>query len=245
MRKFIVGNWKMNGMLGDLVQLEAICAAAENYKSIDFALCLPATLISAACLLVSKDVVGAQDCHHNSSGAHTGCISAQMIAEAGASIVILGHSERRAAQGETNEQVQAKALAARAAGMSVIICVGETEAQHNAGQANEAVMKQLQASVPENANADWVTIAYEPIWAIGTGRIPAPYEIEHIHAGIREALKNRFGEAAARIRILYGGSMAGENAVELLAIENVDGGLIGGASLQADKLIPIMIAASK
>ena len=244
MRKLIAGNWKMNGLIAQLDDVEAIVSAVSAYPEVDTALCIPSTLIRPAAGRFPEMVIGGQDCHMASSGAHTGCISAAMLADAGAQFTIVGHSERRAAQGESDADVRAKALAARSAGLSVIVCVGETEAERDAGQAESVVLGQLAGSVPDEATSQWVSIAYEPVWAIGTGRIPSIDDVAAMHAAIRNALVSRFGADGAAIRILYGGSMNGDNAKNLLAVANVDGGLIGGASLNADKFLPIVEAAA-
>lgn len=245
MRKLIAGNWKMNGLLAQLDDVAAIAEAVKAHPGVDTALCLPATLIRPAAGRFPAMAVGGQDCHTASSGAHTGCVSAEMLADAGARLTIVGHSERRAAQGESDADVRGKALAARAARLSVIVCVGETEAERDAGQATTIVLGQLAASLPDEAAGDWLSVAYEPVWAIGTGRIPSVEDVEAMHAAIRAALVGRFGDAGRAIRILYGGSMNGENAASLLAIANVDGGLIGGASLTAEKFLPIVVAAAE
>jgi triosephosphate isomerase (TIM) len=244
MRKFIAGNWKMNGRLADMETITAIAEAAVNFPDVDTALCLPATLIAAASQANPGYCIGAQDCHAAVSGAHTGCLSAAMLKEAGASLTIIGHSERRAAQHESNAEVRAKALAAKDARLSAIICVGETEAERDAGMAVAIVLQQLDQSLPDEAASDWLSVAYEPVWAIGTGRIPSTDDVAQMHAAIRADLETRFGSDGAAMRILYGGSMNGDNAAGLLAIANVDGGLIGGASLSAEKFIPIVAAAA-
>lgn len=244
MRKLIAGNWKMNGLLAHLEDIAAIGEAVLAYPSVDTALCIPATLIRPAAARFASLAIGGQDCHMAASGAHTGCISAEMLADAGARLTIAGHSERRAAQGESDADVRGKALAAKAAGLSAIVCVGETEAERDAGKAEAVVLGQLAGSLPDEAASVWLSVAYEPVWAIGTGRIPSAADVEAMHAAIRAALVARFGEDGAAIRILYGGSMNGDNAASLLAIPNVDGGLIGGASLKADKFLPIVAAAA-
>ena len=244
MKKFIAGNWKMNGRLADVATIQAIASAVSNFPTVDTALCLPATLISAATAAQKGMRIGAQDCHAAASGAHTGCLSADMLAEAGATITIVGHSERRAAQHENDADIRAKALAAKAAGLSVIVCVGETESERDAGMAVAVVLSQLAQSAPDEAVSTWLSIAYEPVWAIGTGRIPSMDDVEQMHDAIRDALNSRFGADGANMRILYGGSMNGENAASLLAVPNVDGGLIGGASLTAEKFLPIVAAAA-
>ena len=177
------------------------------------------------------------------SGAHTGCVSADMLVDAGASLTIVGHSERRAAQHEQDNDVLAKAEAAHNAGLKVIICVGETLAERDAGNALNIVLGQVAGSLPQNISGDWLSVAYEPVWAIGTGRIPEMADVREMHGAIRSALVDRYGTVGNGVRILYGGSMNGDNAAELLAVENVDGGLIGGASLTCAKFEPILAAA--
>ncbi|MGL5839477.1 MAG: triose-phosphate isomerase [Sphingorhabdus sp.] len=244
MRKLIAGNWKMNGMQAELAEVEAIFAAVGSFPMVDTALCLPSTLIHRAAERFPEMTIGGQDCHHAASGAHTGCVSAAMLADAGARLTIVGHSERRAAQKESDADICGKTKAAKAAGLSAIVCIGETEAERDAGQAEAVVLEQLAGSLPQDASGDWLSIAYEPVWAIGTGRIPSIDDVEAMHGAIRGALRVRFGDAGNDIRILYGGSMNGENAASLLAIPNVDGGLIGGASLKAEKFLPIVEAAA-
>ncbi len=237
----IAGNWKMNGGLdevdglaGDLAGRMAGLAAAPGFE---MAVCPPFPLLPmvASAIEESGIALGAQDCHGNEKGAHTGDVSAKLLAQVGCAYVIVGHSERRTDHGETDEQVRAKAEAAQAAGMAAIVCVGETEAERDAGRATEVVVGQVVGSVPEGATAENLVIAYEPVWAIGTGKTATPQDAQDMHAAIRASLADRFGaETAAGIRILYGGSMKPGNAVELLALADVDGGLIGGASLVAD-----------
>ena len=243
-RKLVAGNWKMNGMQSHLAEIEAIGRIAAERPVVEVGLCVPATLITAAAQRKGGAFIGAQDCHMNASGAHTGCLSADMLAEAGAEYVIVGHSERREAQGESDADVAAKALAARAAGLNVILCVGESLDVRDAGDAEAVVSAQLLASLPDGAAADWLAIAYEPIWAIGTGRIPTMEAVASMHAALRASLASRIGaQEADAMRILYGGSMNGDNAAELMAIPDVDGGLIGGASLTAAKFGPVIAAA--
>lgn len=244
MRKYIVGNWKMNGTSSDLQEISAIAALATQYPLVDIAICLPATLIARAAASMPDFAIGGQDCHMHANGAHTGCISAPMLVDAGATLTIIGHSERRSDQYETNANTCAKASAAHGAGLKSIVCVGETLAERDAGQALEIVLGQLEGSLPDDATADWLSVAYEPVWAIGTGRIPAESDVAEMHFAIRKQLISRFGSNGETIRILYGGSMNGENASMLLAIPNVDGGLIGGASLSAVKFEPIFKAAT-
>lgn len=244
-RKYIVGNWKMNGLLAQLEDIAEIASVASNHSNVDVGICPPATLIAAVVAQSPELAIGAQDCHFNASGAHTGNLSPAMIKEAGASFTILGHSERRADQQESNAIVKAKAQAAHEAGLGAIICVGETEEERDAGQAVEIVRVQLSRSIPESAKSSWLTIAYEPVWAIGTGRIPSLSDVEEMHGEIRRKLGELVGEGSDSVRILYGGSMNGDNAAELLAVANVDGGLVGGASLTAAKFGPIIAAAAK
>jgi triosephosphate isomerase (TIM) len=243
MRKFIVGNWKMNGTSADLDEIAAISALAQLYPSVDSALCLPATLVERAAKVVGDFMIGGQDCHMQTAGAYTGCISADMLLDAGAALTILGHSERRAAQHERDGDIRAKAETAHAAGLQVIVCVGETLEEREAGKALEIVLGQVAHSVPDAAAGNWLSLAYEPVWAIGTGRVAEPADVADMHATIRAALGERFGAEGDNIRILYGGSMNGDNAKQLLAVPNVDGGLIGGASLTAAKFKPILAAA--
>lgn len=242
MRKLIVGNWKMNGTSADLTEIELIAGAAAKHEAADAALCLPATLIERAVSRVSGFDFGGQDCHMEETGAHTGCVSAAMLADVGAVMTIIGHSERRAAQHETDVQIFAKATAAHEAGLRVIVCVGETLQERDAGQAKAIVLGQLERSLPADSDGSWLSVAYEPVWAIGTGRIPSYTDVAEMHAAIRTQLVARFGDAGQIIRILYGGSMNGDNAAMLLAIPDVDGGLIGGASLTTAKFTPILAA---
>lgn len=243
MRKLIVGNWKMNGTSRDLDEIRAISTVAQMYASVDSALCIPATLIERAVAAVGEFPVGGQDCHMQNAGAHTGCVSADMLSDAGAALTIIGHSERRAAQHENDADIRAKAEAAHTAGLSVILCVGETLEEREAGKAMDVVLGQLRQSVPDNAAGQYLSVAYEPVWAIGTGRVAEPEDVKEMHGAIRAALTARFGDEGPMIRILYGGSMNGDNAAQLLAVPNVDGGLIGGASLTAAKFAPILAAA--
>jgi triosephosphate isomerase len=243
MRKFIVGNWKMNGTSSDLDEIAAISAVAQYHISVDSALCLPATLIERAVKAVGAFPIGGQDCHMQKSGAHTGCVSGDMLSDAGAVLTIIGHSERRAAQQEQDSDIRAKAETAQAAGLNAIVCVGETLEEREAGKALDIVLAQVAHSLPDSAAGGWLSVAYEPVWAIGTGRVAEPADVAGMHAAIRTALVTRFGAEGANIRILYGGSMNGDNAAVLLAVPNVDGGLIGGASLTAAKFQPILAAA--
>lgn len=242
-RPLIAGNWKMNGVRASLAEVEGIAALADDASGVDVALYVPATLIAPASAAAPLLVIGGQDCHHNDTGAHTGCISAAMLAEAGAKSVIVGHSERRTDQHESDADIAAKAVTARKAGLSVILCVGESLDVRDSGQAEAVVSRQLVASLPEGASADWLAIAYEPIWAIGTGRIPTMDAIDAMHRALRGALRGAIGERADAVRILYGGSVNGDNAADILAIADVDGALVGGASLTAAKFGPIVAAA--
>ncbi len=244
-RKLVVGNWKMNGMRAHLGEVEAIGRVAAAHPAVEVGLCLPATLIMAGSERRGAAFIGAQNCHMDMSGAYTGSLSAEMLAEAGATWVITGHSERREARGETNADIAAKSVAAHKAGINVILCVGETIDIRDAGRAEEVVSAQLLASLPEGASADWLAVAYEPIWAIGTGRIPTIEAVASMHAALRAALRSRIGEEADKVRILYGGSMNGDNAVELMSVPDVDGGLVGGASMTAEKFAPIIEAADQ
>ena len=243
-RKLIAGNWKMHGLSSDLDEIGKIASAAAQYSQVDVALCVPSILIERAVRRVPGFAIGAQDVHGASSGAHTGCISAQMLLDAGASLTIVGHSERRDAQRESDEEVRKKAQAALSAGLSVILCIGETLEVREQGAAIDTVVRQLDYSLPDIVDAEGgLAIAYEPIWAIGTGKIPTSTEIEEMHRAVRNMLRSRFSGFADQMRILYGGSVKASNAVEIFAIDNVDGALVGGASLKAADFIPIVAAA--
>ena len=243
-RKLIAGNWKMNGSLPQLAELAAISAAAREAPGVDVAICPPFTLISAAAARSGGLSIGGQDCHAAPFGAHTGSVSAAMLKEAGARLVIVGHSERRAEQGESDAAVRAKAEAALAAGLQTIVCVGESEAERLAGRAIDRCSAQLAGSIPEIGGDAELLIAYEPIWAIGTGRTATCDDVAEIHQVIRSVLVDRFGDAGGRIRILYGGSVRGDNAADLFAVDDVDGALVGGASLSAEQFVPIIQAAA-
>lgn len=243
MRKLAAGNWKMNGLEANLAEVEAL-VAAHRAPRCEVLLCPPATLISRMAARATGDLfIGAQDCHAKASGAHTGDISAAMLSDAGATHVILGHSERRADHGETDALVRAKAEAALAEGLVTIVCVGETESQRDAGETLEIIGSQLAGSVPEAATARSTVIAYEPVWAIGTGRTPTLEEIAEVHAFLRARLAERFSDADA-FRLLYGGSVKPSNAAEIFAVANVDGALVGGASLKAADFGAIVAALS-
>ncbi|MBA3941308.1 MAG: triose-phosphate isomerase [Sphingopyxis sp.] len=243
-RKYVVGNWKMNGLTGAIGEAQAIFAAAADHDGVDVAICPPFTLIGAMVAAAPGSAVGGQDCHNAASGAFTGSVAAPMLVDAGASLVIVGHSERREGYSESDVDVRAKAQAALGAGLSVILCVGEPRAVREAGGAIEYVLAQVAGSVPDDFDAARLAIAYEPIWAIGTGLVPTVGDVEAMHGAIRAALAGRFGAAAGEMRILYGGSVNGDNAAELLGAGDVDGALVGGASLTAAKFVPIVAAAA-
>ncbi len=240
-RKLAAGNWKMNGTEDSLIEVERL-VAAHAAPSVDIVLCPPATLLSRMAARAGHIGVGGQDCHAAASGAHTGDISVAMLADAGASHVIVGHSERRADHGETDATVRAKAEAVLAGGLTAIVCIGETLAEREAGRTLDVVGTQLAGSVPEAATGATAVIAYEPVWAIGTGKVATPVEIAEVHAFIRGELVNRFGAEGNAFRILYGGSVKASNAAEIFAVPDVDGALVGGASLKAADFSPIVTA---
>ncbi|MEO6581701.1 MAG: triose-phosphate isomerase [Sphingomicrobium sp.] len=245
MRNLVAGNWKMHGVASDLEQVEAIAAASQQLGSVDVALCLPMPLIERAVRLVPGFAIGAQDVHFADKGAHTGNASADMLKDAGASLTIVGHSERRDAHRESDAEVKAKAEAALGAGLRVIVCVGESLEVREAGDAVATVSTQLDSSLPrEDAATDRLAVAYEPIWAIGTGKVASSNDIAEIHSAIRERLRAAYGDAGTRVRILYGGSVKAANAAEIFAVANVDGALVGGASLKAVDFLPIVEAAA-
>jgi triosephosphate isomerase len=247
MRTLLAGNWKMNGMKGALGEIRALGRAfADDAPLGDVLICPPATLIAEASRAAAGSVIaiGGQDCHHQPAGAFTGDVSAEMLRDAGGTAVIVGHSERRQLHGETNQMVAAKARAAERASLYAIVCVGETEAERLAGRAIEVVSVQLRESLPAEFGSSDAAVAYEPVWAIGTGRTPTPSEIHEMHAAIRAVLSEG-GPDKANIRILYGGSVKPENAAEILAIPHVDGALVGGASLKAADFLRIVRAAPK
>jgi triosephosphate isomerase (TIM) len=243
-RKYIVGNWKMNGLRGDLGEAQAIAAVAAAHGNVDTAICPPATLISAMAAAVPGLRVGGQDCHASAGGAFTGSVSAAMLVDAGAPLTIVGHSERREGCGESDTDVRAKAEVALAAGLDVILCVGEPIAVREAGEAISYVLAQIHGSLPEGHDPARLAIAYEPIWAIGTGLVPTIADVAAMHGAIRGALAERGAALAAGTRLLYGGSVNGDNAAELLGAGDVDGALVGGASLTAAKFGPIVAAAA-
>lgn len=242
-RPLIAGNWKMNGTLAEAIDLARGVAAGEA-PGVDLLVCppFPHLVPVAGTLLKSEVALGAQDCHAAASGAHTGDVAAPMLADLGARYVILGHSERRADHGESDAIVRAKAEAALAAKLVPVVCVGESEAQRLAGEAEAVVATQLAGSLPDGFAAAGGVVAYEPVWAIGTGRTPTEADIAAMHARIRAELQRAFGEAGSKLRILYGGSLKPANAKAILALPHVDGGLIGGASLKAADFLAIATA---
>ena len=242
LRPLVAGNWKMNGLAASAAELSKIVAgAAALGAKADLMVCPPATLIAnfAAAARGSAVTIGGQDCHANASGAHTGDIAAEMLADAGACAVIVGHSERRTDHRETDAQVRAKALAARRAGLVAIVCVGEQRAEREAGQTLAIVGGQLDGSLPDAGTAANLVIAYEPVWAIGTGLTPTPADVAQVHAFIRQRLTERYGAQGSQTRILYGGSVKPSNAQELLTIADVNGALVGGASLKSEDFLGI------
>ena len=242
-RPFVAGNWKMNGLSASLSEIEAMRKAVDAGEAgeAELAVCPPATLLAQAAwrLRGSKVALGGQDCSPEPSGPYTGDISAPMLKDAGATYVIVGHSERRAQHHETDELVRAKAQAALKAGLIPIVCIGETQAEREAGQQAAVVIRQLRRSLPQGATSDTVVIAYEPVWAIGTGLTPTPGDVAAIHNGIRGLLTEVGGPSAAKTRVLYGGSVKPSNCRELLTLDNVDGALVGGASLKASDFLAI------
>lgn len=244
-RKYIVGNWKMNGTRASIDEARSIFSVAASHAAVDVAICPPFTLIAAMTAACDGQAIGGQDCHSEASGAFTGSVSAPMLADAGARLTIVGHSERREGFGESDADVRAKAEAALAAGLSVILCVGEPRAVRESGDAIPFVVAQVAGSLPAQFDPSRLAIAYEPIWAIGTGLVPTAGDVAAMHGAIRAELSARGGAAAADVmRILYGGSVNGDNAAELLGTGDVDGALVGGASLTAAKFGPIVAAAA-
>src|SRR5262245_13309950 len=241
-RPLVAGNWKMNGLRASAAELTKITSGApEMAARTDLMVCPPATLLATFASLVQGTpvMVGAQDCHAEAAGAFTGDISAEMLADAGAVAVIVGHSERRTYHKETDADVRAKALAARRAGLTAIVCVGETRAEREAARAPAVVGAQLDGSLPDGATADNLVVAYEPVWAIGSGLTPTAGDVAEMHGFIRQRLAGRFGTAGRGMRILYGGSVKPSNAGELLGVDDVDGALVGGASLKAAEFLAI------
>jgi triosephosphate isomerase len=241
-RHLIAGNWKMNGLKSSLAEFEAIREGAVAVAGkADLLVCPPATLVAAFADKAkgSKLAVGAQDCHPKASGAHTGDLSAEMLADAGASAIIVGHSERRADHAETDAVVRQKAEAAWRAGLTAIVCIGETQGQRDAGQTLDICGGQLKGSLPDGSTSANLIVAYEPVWAIGTGLTPTARDVEQVHRFIRTVLTDRFKAEGGKIRILYGGSVKPSNAAELMAVANVNGALVGGASLKAADFLAI------
>jgi triosephosphate isomerase len=242
-RPLIAGNWKMNGLRASMAEFEAMLAGSTGVAAkADLLVCPPATLLAAFADKArgAKAIsVGAQDCHIKPSGAHTGDISAEMLADAGASAIIVGHSERRADHGESDIAVHQKVEAVWRAGLTAIVCIGETQHQRDSGQTLDICGGQLGLSLPQASRADNVVVAYEPVWAIGTGLTPTARDVEQIHGFIRELLTERFSAEGTRMRILYGGSVKPSNAAELMAVANVNGALVGGASLKAADFLAI------
>jgi triosephosphate isomerase (TIM) len=240
-RPLVAGNWKMNGVRASVAELARIVVGARELTAIDILVCPPATLVAefAAAAAGSPVRIGAQDCHPEPAGAFTGDLSAEMLKDAGASAVIVGHSERRSYHRETDGDVQSKALAARRAGLCAIVCVGETRSERDGGRALSVVGTQLDGSVPDGATAANLVVAYEPVWAIGSGLTPTPSDIAEMHGVVRRRLVARFGTEGEGIRILYGGSVKPANASELMHVADVDGALVGGASLKADEFLAI------
>jgi triosephosphate isomerase len=245
-RTLVAGNWKMNGLRGSEAELAEMARGAQGLGSIDIIVCPPATLITQFASAVGGGPlrIGAQDCHAEPAGAFTGDISAEMLKDAGAIAVIVGHSERRIYHKETDADVRAKVLAARRAGLLAIACVGETRDERESGAARTVVGRQLDGSLPDGISSENLVVAYEPVWAIGTGLTPVPADVAEMHGFIRRHLTARFGHGMQRIPILYGGSVKAANAPELAGIADVDGALVGGASLKANEFIAIASAYS-
>jgi len=243
-KPLVAGNWKMNGLRADLGEIAAVGKGIAG-ESCEVAICPPATLIGGAVKTAagSNLIIGGQDCHAEGAGAHTGDISAEMIADLGGKLVIVGHSERRAGYGETDAMVKAKAEAAWRAGLIAVLCIGETEAERRSGGTLDVLARQIAGSVPERATADKLVVAYEPVWAIGTGLTPSEDDIAEAHAHIRAKLAETSGAEAESIRILYGGSVKPSNAAAILTLGEVDGALVGGASLKATDFLGIVAAA--
>jgi triosephosphate isomerase (TIM) len=240
-RPLVAGNWKMNGLRAAVAELDRIIQGAGGLAAVDVMVCPPATLLAqfAAAAQGGPVRIGAQDCHAEPSGAFTGDLSAEMLKDAGAVATIVGHSERRGCHGETDADVRKKALAARRAGLMAIVCVGETRGEREAGRALAVVGGQLDGSLPDGATAENLVVAYEPVWAIGSGLTPTPADVAEMHGFIRRQLIARYGEAGQGMRILYGGSVKPSNAKELMGVADVDGALVGGASLKADEFLAI------
>jgi triosephosphate isomerase (TIM) len=247
MRPLVAGNWKMNGLraqLEEAIKVREAVGAPDFGTAAEVMICPPATLVAELARAAQgwRLKVGGQDCHWRASGAYTGDISAEMLRDAGAVAVIVGHSERRAEHGELDRIVRAKAEAAHRAGLVAIVCIGETEGERRAGLTLDVVGRQLAASLPDSASATDTVIAYEPVWAIGTGLTPTSADVADVHGFIRAQLSRRYGEDGGWMRILYGGSVKPSNAKQLMAVDNVDGALVGGASLKADDFLGIIAA---
>ena len=245
MKKLAAGNWKMNGLAASLAEVQALNAAHPT-PACEMLLCPPTTLLAQMNWAArgSGLVLGGQDCHPDAAGAHTGDISAAMLKDAGAAYVIVGHSERRADHGETDALINAKARAALTAGLIPVVCIGETEAQRDAGRTLDVIGAQLDGSVPDGATAATLVVAYEPVWAIGTGRTPTIPQIAEVHGFLRARLTALIGSEAAGVRLLYGGSVKSSNATEIFAVPHVDGALVGGASLKAADFGAVVAALS-
>lgn len=241
-RPLVAGNWKMNGSKVSLIEVESVKHGLSDITDVDIVICPPATLLSRATVVAGSSPVriGGQDCHPRSSGAHTGDLAAEMLADAGATFVIVGHSERRADHREDDLTVRAKAEAAWRAGLTAILCVGETESQRRGGETLAVIDRQLANSVPDGTAPGNLVIAYEPVWAIGTGLTATPEIAEEAHAHLRSLMAGHWGDAGAAVRVLYGGSVTPENSAGLAAMPNVDGGLVGGASFDAGKFLGII-----
>jgi triosephosphate isomerase (TIM) len=238
-RPLVVGNWKMHGLRRDLAELSAMAEAAAACPDVDVAIALPATLIPLAAG-ASGLRIGAQDVHPLPGGAFTGDVSAAMVRDAGGSFTLVGHSERRAAHGESDATIKAKAMAAHQEGLSAIVCVGEDAETLAQGRAERIVSQQLMDRLPEGQDPSWLVVAYEPIRAIGTGLTPSAEEIAGMHTALRGACIQRSGDRGAALRLLYGGSVSAANVAEILALPNVDGVLVGGASLRARDFVPLL-----
>ena len=247
-RPLIAGNWKMNGLKASATEFESILRGApEVLEKADLLICPPVTLLAAFAAKAASFgqesahpvTVGAQDCHPKSSGAHTGDIAPEMLADAGATAVIVGHSERRADHGESDAVVREKAMAVWRAGLTAIVCIGETQAQRDAGKTLDVCGTQLKGSLPDDCTSGNLVVAYEPVWAIGTGLTPTTADVEQVHKFIRDQLNQRFKSEGPSIKILYGGSVKPSNAGELMAVPNVNGALVGGASLKASDFLAI------
>ena len=246
-RSLLAGNWKMNGLMRSVEELDRLIKGVRPDCGLDVMICPPATLLAAFAKVAggSRVSIGAQDCHSQPSGPYTGDISAEMLRDAGAQAVIVGHSERRIHHREQNADVHAKALACQRAGLVAIVCVGETGEERERGQTGEVIAAQLVGSLPEKASGASLVVAYEPVWAIGSGLTPHPRDIAEVHRAVRGHLTERFAHEGDEIRILYGGSVKPDNAADLLSVANVDGALVGGASLKAEEFLGIIAAAMK